>query len=121
MNTLLELGILLSSKRKKAKMSLKSLARECGMSDSTLSLVERGKAKAPSFLQVCNVANVLNIQPSELFEAMGYQTVHMYKSTTTLKNINSLTDEEIKTVQLFIDFLISQRTTEDEEIASNDF
>ena len=108
MNSLLELGSLLSSKRNDAKISLKKLASKCGMSDSTLSLIERGKAKAPSVLQIYTVANALSIQPSEIFEALGYKTAHADDSACIFQNVTSLSEEDIKTAQAFIDFLASR-------------
>lgn len=113
MNSLLELGSLLSRKRKEAKLSLKKLAAKCGMSDSTLSYIERGKAKAPSVVQVFSVANELSIKPSELFETLGYQTEHSAELAGFLKNVDLLSAEDLRTTQMFIDFLISRRMAGD--------
>ncbi len=52
--------------RKSSGLTLKQLARGCGLSANTISLVERSEV-APSIETLCKIANALGVSPSSLF------------------------------------------------------
>ncbi len=52
--------------RKSNGLTLKQLARGCGLSANTVSLVERSEV-APNIETLCKIANALGVSPSSLF------------------------------------------------------
>jgi transcriptional regulator with XRE-family HTH domain len=52
--------------RKSNGLTLKQLARGCGLSANTISLVERSEV-APNIETLCKIANALGVSPSSLF------------------------------------------------------
>ncbi len=52
--------------RKSTGLTLRQLARGCGLSANTISLVERSEV-APNIETLCKIANALGVSPSSLF------------------------------------------------------
>lgn len=52
--------------RKKRQMTQKELAQACGVSQSYIHALERGKRENPSIKVVLDMANALNVAPAKL-------------------------------------------------------
>lgn len=97
------------SRRCAAGMSLKTLGSRCGMSDSTISKIEKSESPNLRWDTVCGLTKALNFTPEEFLELAGYETPDTCKEKMPVFIDGILTDEEQKEVQLFVDFVIHRR------------
>lgn len=104
------LGDVFRKRRTQMGLSIKNCGNLCGVSDSYISLLERGRLHKPEIIKVFEIATKLSIQPSELYQALGYA------DDTRLRRISLLSDNNAIIVQAFIDFLLSQQS---EDIGGN--
>lgn len=104
-----ELGEFIKKKRELEKMSQKKLGSACGVSDSEIMKIENGTRKKPNWNTLCKIAQELNFHPFEILLLAGYITENDVHPYCRLKGIELLSPEELETVQLFLDFLITQQ------------
>lgn len=105
------LGEMIKNKREAAGLSQKKLGTACGLSDSEIMKIENGKRKTPSWKNLCRIAQVLKFHPFELLLAAGYITENDINPGARLHGVDELNEQDIETVQLFVDFLISRKDT----------
>ena len=89
------LGEMIKNKREAAGLSQKRLGTACGLSDSEIMKIENGLRKTPSWKNLCKIAQVLDFHPFEILLVAGY-----------------ITENDIETIQLFVDFMISRKGTD---------
>ena len=77
------LGEMIKNKREAAGLSQKKLGTACGLSDSEIMKIENGQRKTPSWKNLCKIAQALDFHP--------------------------LNENDIETIQLFVDFVISRK------------
>lgn len=65
----IQFGKLVSSKRKQKRMSLKTVAKHCGVTLNFISLIERG-IKSPSDKVIVKLSEILDIDEYILFQAL---------------------------------------------------
>ncbi len=106
---MLNLGNLIKEKREAVGLSQKSLAVACNISDSEIMRIENGYRKTPSWRNLCKIAKVLDFHPFEILLAAGYITTKDINPNIRLHRLDKLDREDISTVQLFIDFIISRK------------
>lgn len=108
-----DLGQLIKSKRETAGISQKVLGDFCGVSDSAIHNIETGKTKHPKWELLCNIALSLEFHPLEIMKAAGYITDKDINPAFLLKGLDKLDDSERKTVQLFVDFVLSRKLSDE--------
>ena len=86
------LGEMIKNKREAAGLSQKKLGTACGLSDSEIMKIENGQRKTPSWKNLCKIAQALDFHPFEILLVAGY-----------------ITENDIETIQLFVDFVISRK------------
>jgi transcriptional regulator with XRE-family HTH domain len=69
-----KLGELLREKREAKGLSIRALAREADMRDTTIMRIEQGLRAAPTPDVLARLAEVLELPVSELFTLAGYTT-----------------------------------------------
>lgn len=72
----LSLGELISSHRSRRNLSLSDLAEMSGVSKSTLSSIESGETKRPSYTTWKKIADAMDIAPSTIINAFVDTTYH---------------------------------------------
>jgi transcriptional regulator with XRE-family HTH domain len=102
---MLEIGQLIKSKRKEAKLSLKRLSKISGVSDSEILKIENGTRKYPNWNTLCDIAHPLDIHPLEILLAAGYITENDIHPNSQIHGLENLDKADIENVQLFVDFL----------------
>ena len=99
----------LRNRRKEAKLSLKTLGNMSGVSDSTISKIEKEESPNLRWDTVCGLTKALDFTENEFLELAGYSV----KSLTPKEHIHAkydeLNDDERKEADLFIDFLLQRR------------
>ncbi|AWM14195.1 XRE family transcriptional regulator [Flavobacterium sediminis] len=96
-------------------LSQKELAGLLDMPQPQYSRIENGKTD-PSFTVVYRIANALNVSLSELFNADEiFSDVNAYDKTLIekLKLLDSLNDDEKKSIYTLIDSLITKKKLKD--------
>lgn len=104
-----DLGKLIKTKRERAGLSQKKLGDACGMSDTTISKIESGTRSTPQWDTLCKIASALNFHPFEILLEAHYITVEDIHPNLQVHGLDGLDRHELKTVQMFIDFLQSQK------------
>lgn len=105
-------GDVIKQNRELCGFSRKKLAELSGISDSELMKIENGERKTPSWKNLCEIAKVLNISPIEFMIKTGYLTHKDLNPVYMLKRVDKLDQEDLRELQLFIDFLISKKNTD---------
>lgn len=99
------LGELIKNKREAAGFSLKRLGIACGVSDSEIMKIENGSRKSPNWNTLCEISQTLDFHPFELLLAAGYITENDIHPNSQIHGLEKLCADDVKMVQLFIDFL----------------
>jgi len=107
------LGQLIKSKREAVGLSQKKLGSACDLSDSEIMKIENGVRKKPNWENLCKIAQVLDFHPFELLLAAGYISEKDIHPDINLRGLENLNGNDINCVQLFIDFIISRKTTDE--------
>lgn len=100
-----DLGSFVKGYRTKAGLSQKELADACSLSDTTISKIEKGLRPKTSWENLCKIANALDVHVFEILLTAGCITEKDIHPEMRLRGLNELSNNEIETVQLFIDFL----------------
>ena len=103
-----DLGEMIKNKREAAGLSQKRLGTACGLSDSEII----GQRKTPSWKNLCKIAQVLDFHPFEILLAAGYITENDINPEVMLHGLDKLNKNDIETIQLFVDFVISRKGTD---------
>ncbi|MBM6731578.1 helix-turn-helix domain-containing protein [Megasphaera stantonii] len=106
------LGELIKNKRKAAGLSQRRLGEACGLSDSEIMKIEKGQRKTPSWKSLCEIAQALGFHPFEILLKAGYITENDINPGLKLHGLDKLDEMDLETVQLFVDFLISRKSTD---------
>lgn len=104
-----EVGSFLKRKREAKGYSLKKLALLCNISDSELYKIENGSRQNPNWKNLCEIAKSLDVHPFEVLLEAGCISEADISPAHIIKGLDVLSDEDIKLVQLFVDFIITQR------------
>jgi transcriptional regulator with XRE-family HTH domain len=111
----MNLGDTLKKVREAKGLSQKELAGLLDMPQPQYSRIESGKTD-PSFTTISKIANALNISLSELFRADEiFDDVNTYDKTLIekLQNLDSLNEDEKKSIYTLIDSLITKKKLKD--------
>lgn len=108
------IGDFLKEKREAAGLSQKKLGKACGVSDSEILKIENGQRKNPQWTTLCKIALALNFHPFQILEAAGYITKNDIHPNSQIHGLESLNEEEVAMVQLFIEFLAMRRSNMDD-------
>lgn len=111
-----ELGNLIKKKRKEKQLSCKKLGELCGVSDSLISNIENNKTMQTSWITLCKIAKELSLSPIEILITAGYLSVQDIAPNLKLYNIDKLSEEDFNLVQSYIDFLISRKKENQNDI-----
>lgn len=103
-----DLGEFIGEKRCTAGLSLKKLGDACGVSDSEIMKIENGTRKNPNWVTLCEIAKVLKFHPFEILLISGYITQQDIHPNAKLSGLERLTDGDLATVQLFVNFVAEQ-------------
>ena len=106
------LGEMIKNKREAAGLSQKRLGTACGLSDSEIMKIENGQRKTPRWKNLCKIAQVLDFHPFEILLAAGYITENDINPEVMLHGLDKLNKNDIETIQLFVDFVISRKGTD---------
>lgn len=104
-----EVGAFIKQQRELRGYSLKKLANLCGISDSELLKIEKGERQNPNCKCLCEIARALDTSSLEVLLKAGYLIPSDLPSEPKIKRIEKLSSSETEYVQLFVDFLISNR------------
>lgn len=104
-----DVGGVIRENRELCGFSRKKLAELSGISDSELMKIEKGGRKNPSWKNLCKIANALDISPIEFMIKTGYLTRKDLNPAYMLKRIDKLEQDDLRDLQLFIDFLILKK------------
>ena len=111
---MLELGQFIKEKRESSGLSQKALGDIAGISDSEIHKIETGARKNPAWENLCKIAKALGSHPFEILQYAGYITEEELKPyISPLKGLEELNSRELQNVQLFIDFIKTQRKSAD--------
>lgn len=108
-------GQLIKNKRESLGWSQKKLGLAAGLSDSEIMKIENGTRKKPNWTNLCRIAQALDSHPFELMLAAGYISDSDVHPILLLKGLTKLSKQEIKYLQLFIDFMISRKNESTKE------
>lgn len=103
------LGRLIKDRRELLGYSQKKLGHICGLSDSEIMRIENGTREKPNWENLCRIAQALNFSPLEFLLSAGYISQNDIHPITQLKGLEKLSADDIKYLQLFIDFIISRK------------
>lgn len=94
----MDIGKAIKTIRSRHKVSQQVLAKEIGVSQGYLSLIEKG-LREPGFSLVNQIANTLNVPPQFIF-LLACENQPTYKRyAKPLQNITRLLDDILKTVK----------------------
>lgn len=77
----MKLGDTIRKLRDTRELTQGQLAKSSSVSQGYLSQLENGEVKSPSAAVLLRVAQAMNVDPDELFEAAGYPTVRTLRAT----------------------------------------
>jgi len=77
----MKLGDTIRKLRDTRELTQGQLAKSSSVSQGYLSQLENGEVKNPSAAVLLRVAQAMNVDPDELFEAAGYPTVRTLRAT----------------------------------------
>lgn len=108
--TMTDIGTYLKNARNKCSLSLKDVQGQCGITDSRLSRIERGDGKAPSSLELKELARLYGISLISLYALAGYlEKSDLQEYQLVFQNADLLSDAERQNVQQHIDLLTRGR------------
>ena len=110
-----ELGEFIKEKREAAGLSFKKLSKTSGVSDSEIKRIENGARQTPSWNNLCKIAKALDFHPFEILLTAGYISEEDIHPVSRLKGLDDLSENELNIVQLFIDFIKTQRNNNEPE------
>lgn len=90
-------------------MSFKKLSKASGVSDSEIMKIENGERKNPNWNNLCKIAKALKFHPFEILLNAGYISQEDIHPSLQLTGLDDLNEHELNVVQLFIDFIKTQR------------
>lgn len=93
-------------KRKEKGYSFNKFAELSGISNSTLHKIESGEIKSIKIENLCKIAQSLDFNLIECLAEAGYISQEYADRSQKVKHLENLTDDELLTVQRFVDFLI---------------
>ncbi len=96
-------------RRKAAKLSLKTLGSMSGVSDSTISKIEKEESSNLRWDTVCVLTKALKFTEDEFLELAGYPVHKLEKKEQSHSKYDDLSDEERRVVDLFIEFLLHRK------------
>ena len=105
---MLVIGELIKNRREDKGLSQKKLGMACGVSDSEIHKIESGVRKSPSWNTLCLIAQALDMHPFEYLLVAGYITENDIHPAHVLTGMERLNSAGLKSLQLYIDFLLSQ-------------
>ena len=106
------LGEMIKNKREAAGLSQKRLGTDCGLSDSEIMKIENGQRKTPSWKNLCKIAQGLDFHPFEMLLVAGNNNEKDINPEVMLQGLDKLNKNDIETIQLFVDFVISRKGTD---------
>ena len=106
---MLELGEFIKERRESAGLSFKKLSTASGVSDTEIMKIENGTRKNPSWNNLCRIAKALKFHPFEILLNAGYISIEDIHPISQLKGLDDLSESELEIIQLFIDFIKTQR------------
>ena len=89
----MKLGDRIRKLRDKCELTQGRLAQSSSVSQGYLSQLENGEVKNPSAAVLLRVAQAMNVDPDDLFEAAGYPTVRTLREA--YERYESTVDEEL--------------------------
>jgi transcriptional regulator with XRE-family HTH domain len=109
---MIELGQFIKQKREASGLSQKKLGEAVGISDAEVCKIENGERQTPNWDSLCKISKALNIHPFEILHNAGYISEDDLKPyLAPISGLEDLTNSELHYVQLFTDFIRSQRNT----------
>ena len=112
-------GDLIKKNRELCGYSRKKLAELSNISDSEQMRIENGERKNPSWKNLCEIAKAIGISPIEFMIKTGYITQKDLNPVYMLKRVDKLEQNDLRDLQLFIDFLISRKKSKLEGSGEN--
>lgn len=110
---MIKLGAFLKEERVRLKMSLKDVQKQCGITDSRLSRLERGEGKMLDPLELKKLARLYNIDLVKMLIMAGYIDDSDLKGYQLFfKGAERLSEEERSNIQKQIDLFIKLREGE---------
>ena len=100
------IGQIIKKKREEKGYSLKKLGDICGISDSEVMKIENDARKKINWNSVFQICKELSLNPVELLVISGVINRKDLALEPVFKNIDSLDNEQKRSVQQYIDFLI---------------
>ena len=95
-------------------MSLQSLGKRCGVSDTEILKIERGERQSPSCQALHRIAKELGFHPLELFKVAGYLSEEDLEGVLPISGLERLNVSQLSKVQSYVDFLNSDKEKRDE-------
>ncbi|MDO5151130.1 MAG: helix-turn-helix transcriptional regulator [Oscillospiraceae bacterium] len=112
---MISIGEFIKNKRTELGLSQKKLGVMVGLSDSEIMKIENGTRKTPNWESLCKLAGVFEISPLEILLISGYITDDDINPQIKIKGLEKLSDEDLKNVQQYIDFIISRKDNQTQE------
>jgi len=109
------IGEFIKNKRTELGLSQKKLGAMVDLSDSEIMKIENGTRKTPNWESLCKLAGVFGISPLEILLVSGYISDNDVNPQIKIKGLEKLNDEEFKSVQQYIDFIISRKDNQTQE------
>lgn len=105
-------GNYLKQIRESKNITLHELSDKCSISAAQLSRIETGARGVPKPSTIKKISEGLNYSYPELMKVAGYQLDEEMREDVrrVLIKLSTLTEEEIKETNLFIDFILSKRS-----------
>lgn len=103
------IGQLIKTKRESRGWSLKELQSRSTISDSTISKIENGSHKTPSWETLCKLAKAFDESPLDWLVIAGFITNQDLCKYTPFTSIEKLSETQKVAVQTFIDFIIEKK------------
>ena len=107
------LGYLIRGKREALELSQKRSGNICALSDSEIMRIENGTREKPSWENLCRIAQALDFSPLEILLSAGYITENDIHPAARIKGLEKLSEGEIRYLQMFVDFMILKKSSED--------
>ena len=105
-----EFGQFIKEKREALGLTQKALGEAAGLSDAAIQRIETGSRKTPNWTSLCSIAKALELHPFEILQKAGYITSNdLEPYVSPIKGLEQMNARELRYLQLFADFIISQR------------
>ena len=99
----------LRTRRKAANLSLKALGSMSGVSDSTISKIEKEESPNLRWDTVCVLTKALKFSEAEFLELAGYPPQAQSHEKHNSNKYDELSDEERIEIDLFIEYLLYRK------------